>query len=133
MGILDHIGFSVSDFDRSKAFYETALAPLGIKSLFDVTAEMTGGDAYCGFGREHPEFWIGTGEALTGVLHVAFTSSSRSGVDAFYEAALAAGARDNGAPGLRPQYHEHYYGAFVLDPDGHNIEAVCHRPEETDA
>jgi catechol 2,3-dioxygenase-like lactoylglutathione lyase family enzyme len=133
MGILDHIGFAVSDLARSKTFYEEALALLGIKPLFEVTAEMTGGDGHWGFGREHPEFWIGTGKALTGKLHVAFTTSSRLDVDAFYKAALAAGARDNGTPGLRPQYHEHYYGAFVLDPDGHNIEAVCHLPESENA
>lgn len=129
MGILDHVGFAVSDFEKSKAFYAQALAPLGIKVLMEVTPEMTGGEAHCGFGSEHPEFWIGTGKALTGTLHVAFTVFSRDKVDAFYEAAMAAGGRDNGAPGLRPHYHEHYYGAFVLDPDGHNIEAVCHRPE----
>ncbi len=129
MGILDHVGFAVSDFEKSKAFYAQALAPLDIKALMEVTPEMTGCDAHCGFGREHPEFWIGTGEPLTGTLHVAFTVFSRDKVDAFYEAAMAAGGRDNGAPGLRPHYHENYYGAFVLCPDGHNIEAVCHRPE----
>ncbi len=129
MGILDHIGFAVSNFEKSKAFYEKALAPLDIKVLMEVTAEMTGCDAHCGFGTDKPEFWIGTGEPLTGSLHVAFTAPSRAVVDAFYEAAMAAGGRDNGAPGLRPHYHENYYGAFVLDPDGHNIEAVCHRPE----
>jgi catechol 2,3-dioxygenase-like lactoylglutathione lyase family enzyme len=128
MGILDHVGFAVSDLERSKAFYEKALAPLGITPLFEVTAEQTGSGAACGFGRERPQFWIGTGETLKGGLHVAFTTSDRSTVDAFYEAALAAGGRDNGAPGLRPEYHEDYYGAFVLDPDGHNIEAVCHAP-----
>ena len=91
MGILDHIGFAVTDVARSKAFYEKALAPLGIKPLFEVTAEQTGGEAHCGFGREHPEFWIGTGRRLNGVLHVAFTAFDRAVVDAFYEAALAAG------------------------------------------
>lgn len=129
MGILDHVGFAVSDFEKSKAFYGQVLAPLDIKVLMEVTAEMTGSGAHCGFGIDKPEFWIGTGKALTGGLHVAFTAPSRAVVDAFYEAAMAAGARDNGAPGLRPHYHENYYGAFVLDPDGHNIEAVCHRPE----
>ncbi|GAB4392179.1 MAG: VOC family protein [Kiloniellaceae bacterium] len=128
MGILDHVGFAVSDLERSKAFYLKALAPLEIKPLMEVTAEQTGAGAHCGFGREHPEFWIGTGEGLQGVLHVAFTAFDRATVDAFYEAALAAGGRDNGAPGVRPHYHEHYYGAFVLDPDGHNIEVVCHLP-----
>jgi len=129
MGILDHIGFAVTDIARSKAFYEEALMPLGIKPLLEVTAEQTGGEAHCGFGREHPEFWIGTGRRLDGVLHVAFTAFDRKTVDAFYEAALAAGGKDNGAPGVRPHYHPSYYGAFVLDPDGHNIEVVCHLPE----
>lgn len=128
MGILDHVGFAVSDLERSKAFYVKALAPLDIKPLLEVTAEQTGAGAHCGFGREHPEFWVGTGDGLQGVLHVAFTAVERKTVDAFYEAALAAGGRDNGAPGVRPHYHEHYYGAFVLDPDGHNIEVVCHEP-----
>ena len=128
MGILDHVGFAVSDVARSKAFYEKALAPLGIKPLLELTAEQTGDGAHCGFGREHPEFWIGSGAELQGELHVAFTAFDRKIVDAFYEAAIAAGGRDNGAPGLRPHYHPHFYGAFVRDPDGHNIEVVCHLP-----
>jgi catechol 2,3-dioxygenase-like lactoylglutathione lyase family enzyme len=92
----------------------------------EVTAEQTGGDAHCGFGRDCPQFWIGTGRPLQGVLHVAFAAPSRAVVDAFHAAALAAGGRDNGKPGLRPHYHENYYGAFVLDLDGHNVEVVCH-------
>jgi catechol 2,3-dioxygenase-like lactoylglutathione lyase family enzyme len=128
MGILDHIGFAVSDLAASKAFYEKALAPLGIAPLLEVTAEQTGSGAACGFGRERPQFWIGTGAGPKGEVHVAFTAPDRNTVDAFYKAALAAGGRDNGAPGLRPHYHEHYYGAFVLDPDGYNVEAVCHEP-----
>lgn len=128
MSILDHIGLAVSDLQRSKAFYAEALAPLGIALLFEVTAEQTGSGDACGFGRDRPQFWIGTGESLKGGLHVAFTAADRKTVDAFYAAALAAGGRDNGAPGLRPEYHDDYYGAFVLDPDGHNIEAVCHAP-----
>jgi len=128
MGILDHIGFAVSDLAASKAFYAKALAPLGFTPLLEVTAEQTGDGAACGFGRERPQFWIGTGDGAKGQVHVAFTAPDRKTVDAFYEAALAAGGRDNGAPGVRPHYHEHYYGAFVLDPDGHNIEAVCHAP-----
>lgn len=128
--MIDHIGFSVSDFARSKAFYETALAPLGYGLLMEVTPEMTGAHGHAGFGRDgKPDFWIGSAAPLAGCLHVAFTAPSRAVVDAFYAAAIAAGARDNGAPGLRPHYHPNYYGAFVLDPDGHNIEAVCHRPE----
>ncbi|MEQ8354233.1 MAG: VOC family protein [Kiloniellaceae bacterium] len=129
MGILDHVGFAVTDVARSKAFYEKALAPLGIKPLCEVTAEQTGGEAHCGFGHEHPEFWIGTGRRLNGVLHVAFTAFERPVVDAFHKAALGAGGKDNGAPGVRPHCHPNYYGAFVLDPDGHNIEVVCHLPE----
>jgi catechol 2,3-dioxygenase-like lactoylglutathione lyase family enzyme len=129
--MLDHIGFPVSDFARAKAFYEKALAPLGIGVVMEVTKAESGG-AYegAGFGEQRkPYFWIGSGAALTGRLHVAFTAKDRASVDAFYKAAMAAGATDNGPPGLRPHYHPNYYGAFVLDPDGHNIEAVCHKPE----
>lgn len=128
--MLDHIGFAVADLARSTAFYEAALAPLGIAVVMEVTAEETGGGAHVGFGAAgKPFFWIGTGRPLTGRLHVAFAASDRAAVDAFHRAALAAGAADNGGPGLRPEYHPSYYGAFVLDPDGHNVEAVCHRPE----
>lgn len=128
--MLDHIGFPVSDYARSRAFYAEALKPLGIALVMEVTAEQTGGGNHAGFGEPgRPFFWIGDGRAPTGTCHVAFAAASRAGVDAFYEAALAAGARDNGGPGLRPHYHPDYYGAFVLDPDGNNIEAVCHRPE----
>ena len=127
--MLDHIGFSVSDLDRAKAFYTAALKPLGIAPLMEVTAEMTGGaDAFIGFGRERPQFWISTGARHHPGVHVAFTADSRAMVDAFHKATVAAGGTDNGAPGLRPHYHPDYYGAFVRDPDGHNIEAVCHRP-----
>ena len=94
----------------------------------EVTAEQTGGDPACGFGSNgKPYFWIGPGKAAR--AHIAFVAETRRDVDSFYKMALAAGARDNGAPGLRPHYHPDYYGAFVLDPDGHNIEAVCHAPE----
>jgi catechol 2,3-dioxygenase-like lactoylglutathione lyase family enzyme len=127
--MLDHVGFAVSDYARSVAFYKKALAPLGFGLAHEVTPEMTGGDAYAGFGHEgKARFWIGTGKPLLGRLHVAFMASSRAAVDAFYAAAMAAGATDNGKPGLRPIYHANYYGAFVLDPDGHNVEAVCHTP-----
>lgn len=127
-GILDHIGIPVSDFARAKAFYSQALAPLGISVVMEVTAEMTGNGAAAGFGRgRKPDFWIGEDERV-GRTHVAFAAQSRAEVDAFYAAAIAAGGRDNGPPGLRPHYHPDYYGAFVLDPDGHNVEAVCHRP-----
>jgi len=127
--MLDHIGFGVSDFARSKAFYERALAPLGYRMVMEVTPEESGGHAYAGFGdARKPYFWIGSGSVLEGRLHVAFAAKARPAVDAFYRAALAAGGEDNGAPGLRPHYHPNYYGAFVLDPDGHNVEAVCHAP-----
>jgi len=127
--MLDHIGISVAEFGRSKAFYEEALKPLGLSLVMAVTAEETDGDAHAGFGAPgKPFFWIGTGARPRGGTHVAFTADTRADVDAFHRAALAAGGRDNGAPGLRPHYHANYYGAFVLDPDGNNIEAVCHKP-----
>jgi len=125
----DHIGFTVSDIARSKAFYAGALAPLGIGLVMEVTPEMTGGHAHVGYGHDgNPYFWIGNGDgALRGKLHVAFAAANRATVDAFHAAALAAGGRDNGGPGIRAQYHPHYYGAFALDPEGNNIEAVTHR------
>ncbi|HMK69896.1 MAG TPA: VOC family protein [Xanthobacteraceae bacterium] len=127
--MLDHIGIAVADFARSRAFYEKALAPLGYRVMMEVTAEQSGGQAYAGFGDDRkPYFWIGTGALLTGRLHIAFVAKNRAAVDAFYRASLAADGKDNGAPGLRPHYHPNYYGAFVLDPDGHNVEAVCHSP-----
>ena len=127
--MFDHIGFSVADLARSRAFYAAALAPLGYAPVMDVTREQTGGYEGTGFGPPgRPQFWIGTGEQRGGPVHVAFAASDRAAVDAFHRAALAAGGIDNGAPGLRPHYHPHYYGAFVLDADGHNIEAVCHSP-----
>lgn len=131
--MFDHIGFDVSDYRRSKAFYERALAPLGVTVIMELTKEQTGGGYEgCGFGKDgKPSFWIGAADctpALKGELHVAFAAPDRATVDAFHEAALAAGGTDNGAPGVRPEYHPSYYGAFVLDPDGHNVEAVCHRP-----
>ncbi len=128
MPILDHVTLTVGDYARSKAFYEKALAPLGIKLLMDF------GQA-CGFGRDKPELWFGTGptsfqkaEQLRVItpMHLAFSATSRAEVDAFYRAALEAGGKDYGAPGVRAHYHPNYYGAFVLDPDGHDIEAVFH-------
>ena len=128
--MVDHVGFAVADLARSRAFYDKALAPLGISVLIEVTAEQSGGNAHLGYGPPgKPYFWIGTGKPLQGALHVAFTAADRKTVDAFYRAALAAGGTDNGAPGLRPHYHPNYYGAFVLSPDGHNVEAVCHWAE----
>lgn len=127
--MIDHVGFAVSDFARSRTFYVQALAPLGFAPVMDVTREQSGHYEGTGFGPPgRPQFWIGNGERV-GATHVAFTAASRAAVDAFHAAALAAGGRDNGAPGLRPHYHPDYYGAFVLDPDGYNVEAVCHAPE----
>ena len=129
MPSLDHVTLVVSDYARSKTFYEKALAPLGIKPIMDF------GQA-CGFGRDgKPDFWIGSGPAsfhrpehleIITPTHVAFAAQSRAEVEAFHKAALAAGAKDFGAPGVRAHYHPNYYAAFVLDPDGHDIEAVYH-------
>ena len=128
--MLDHIGFAVADFRRSRAFYEAALKPIGLGVIMAVSAEESGGYEGAGFGAEgKPFFWIGIGDKPKGGLHVAFSATSRAEVDAFYLAAMGAGGRDNGGPGLRPQYHPNYYGAVVFDPDGNNIEAVCHKPE----
>ena len=128
--MIDHVGFAVSDLAAAREFYRQALAPLGITILMEVTAEETGTDAATGFGKGgKPFFWISTGMPLRqGQLHVAFASPDRKTVDAFYKAAIAAGGTDNGPPGPRPQYHPGYYGAFVRDRDGNNIEAVCHAP-----
>ncbi|MEW6056596.1 MAG: VOC family protein [Bdellovibrionota bacterium] len=124
--MFDHVGFEVRDIENSKEFYAIALAPLGIKML----AEMKEWGV-AGFGSDRPRFWIAGGKPSNGEdeLHVCFSAKNRTEVRAFYEAALKAGGKDNGKPGLRPEYHENYYGAFVLDPDGHNIEACCHQPE----
>lgn len=129
--MLDHIGFAVSDLEKSKAFYAKALAPLGIGLIMEVTPAMTGtAHGAVGFGEDQkPYFWFGTDDRPMGPVHIALAAANRKLVDQFYQAAIAAGGRDNGPPGLRPQYHPDYYGAFVFDPDGHNVEAVCHAPE----
>ncbi|MFO0750950.1 MAG: VOC family protein [Myxococcota bacterium] len=129
--MIDHISVFVTDMERSKAFYTQALAPLGITAIMDF-------GVVCGFGRgQKPELWIGRGPtsfqtaeqvAAPTPIHVALAARSRAEVDAFHAAALAAGGKDFGAPGVRAEYHPNYYGAFVLDPDGHNIEAVIHVP-----
>jgi len=128
--MIDHIGFAVSDYERAKAFYTKALAPLNYVLIMEVPAEGNpSGAPAAGFGEGgKPDFWIGGEGGIEKPLHVAFQTRDRASVDAFHKAALAAGGRDNGAPGLRPHYHPNYYGAFVFDPDGHNIEAVCHAP-----
>ena len=120
---IDHLGLDVTDYATSKAFYERALAPLGIKLMMEPVDEVGG------FGGDFPFFWIGRRDRgpQTGV-HVAFTAKDRAMVDAFHAAALEAGGTDNGGPGVREIYHPSYYGAFVLDPDGNNVEAVCHAP-----
>jgi catechol 2,3-dioxygenase-like lactoylglutathione lyase family enzyme len=121
--MLDHVIITVENYAKSREFYEKALEPLGYR----VSMEFGEG---CGFSvLEKPDFWIHQGDKVTPRIHIAFTSRDRETVDAFYAAALAAGGTDNGAPGLREDYHPNYYGAFVFDPDGHNIEAVCHRPQ----
>ena len=128
--MLDHTGIAVSDLNKSKAFYVKALGPLSISLVMEVTAEQTGDGAHAGFGKDgKPFFWIGSGGRPSGPAHFAFTAKSRDEVAAFHRAALAAGGKDNGPPGLRPHYHANYYGAFVVDPDGNNIEAVCHNAE----
>lgn len=120
--MVDHVGFAVRDYDRSKAFYEKALAPLGLTLITEPAG------AAAGFGKGgKPYFWIeARGEPVRGRLHLALAADNRAQVDAFHSAAMEAGGRDNGAPGVRELYHPNYYGAYVLDPDGNNIEAVCH-------
>jgi catechol 2,3-dioxygenase-like lactoylglutathione lyase family enzyme len=125
--MIDHTGINVSNFDKSKEFYTAALSPLGYQLLKEFDTSMTGIRTLAGFGvNGEPDFWISQGDVNTPRIHVAFRAQTREIVDTFYQAALKAGGQDNGAPGLRPHYHRDYYGAFVLDPDGHNIEAVCH-------
>lgn len=128
--MIDHTGIIASDFKQSKDFYFKALSAIGYSLLMEFPASVTGHTDVAGFGEPpKPDFWVSRGIPNNPPVHVAFRVGSRSLVDAFYKAALEAGGRDNGPPGLRPHYHPDYYGAFVLDPDGHNIEAVCHVPE----
>ena len=121
--MIDHIKLHVGDAPRSKAFYEAALAPLGYRVVMEPVP-----DVVIGMGTRFPDFWLAQSDAPT-VAHVALRAEDRAAVDAFWAAAIAAGGTDNGAPGLRPQYHPNYYGAFVFDLDGHNVEAVCHAAE----
>ena len=126
--MLDHVGIPVADYGRSKAFYEKALAPLGYVLVMEV-AQTENDSPAGGFGADgKPDFWIGGEGGLDKPIHIAIAAKDRVTVDAFYRAAIVAGGKDNGPPGLRPHYHPDYYGAFVLDPDGHNVEAVCHTP-----
>jgi len=127
--MIDHTGFNMSDPRKSRAFYEKALAPLGYAVIMEVPTEHTGGKVVLGMGvGAKPDFWLAEGAANEPRIHLAFRAANRKEVDDFHAAAIAAGGTDNGAPGPRPQYHANYYGAFVKDPDGHNIEAVCHDP-----
>jgi len=127
--MIDHATLSVRDFARSKAFYSRTLAPIGYELIMDLSAATAQPEDVAGFGiPPRPDFWVAGGAQSVQPTHVAFRVATRALVDSFYRAAIAAGGRDNGAPGLRPHYHPNYYGAFVLDPDGHNIEAVCHDP-----
>ncbi len=121
--ILDHIGFNVSDFEASKQFFVQALKPLGIGIVSE-------GKGWAMIGKNgKPQLWFGSFGASPGPIHIAFAAGNRSQVQQFHAAALAAGGKDNGAPGIRTQYHPNYYGAFIIGPDGHNVEAVCHQPE----
>ncbi len=128
--MLDHIGINVSDPEKSRIFYDQALAPLGYKMLMEVPKEYVEGTVVLGYGiPPKPDFWISNESGPNRPpLHICFRAENRKQVDDFYKAAIKAGGKDNGKAGLRPEYHANYYGAFVLDPDGHNIEAVYHGP-----
>ncbi len=124
--MFDHVGLNVADYETSRRFFERALAPLGYRVVMDFPEH-----GAVGFGPDEsmPEFWIGARDPRGTGTHVAFTAADHATVHAFHEAALAAGGTENGPPGTREQYHPSYYAAFVLDPDGNNIEAVCHAPQ----
>jgi catechol 2,3-dioxygenase-like lactoylglutathione lyase family enzyme len=125
--MIDHTGVAVSNYQQSKKFYSATLAAIGYELILEFPASVTGSEDVAGFGEGgKPDFWVVSGTPNKPPVHVAFRVNSRALVDAFYKAALAAGGSDNGQPGLRPHYHANYYGAFVRDPDGHNVEAVCH-------
>ena len=126
--MIDHTGLSVSDYVRSKDFYVKALGAIGYRLIAEFPASVTGSTDVAGFGEPpKPDFWISAATPNKPPVHVAFRVGTHALVDEFHAAAIAAGGKDNGAPGPRPHYHPGYYGAFVLDPDGHNIEAVCHQ------
>ena len=130
MSGVDHTSLSVSDFAKAKAFYVAALKPLGVTVLMEFPKAVTGNFDIAGLGSNgKPFFWLADAGKTTPRVHLAFVADSRAEVDAFYKAAIAAGGRDNGPPGVRTMYHPTYYGAFVIDADGHNVEAVCHKPE----
>jgi len=134
--VIDHTGVVVSNIKKSSKWYEDALRSIGYVKLMEFGKAITQTTEVAGFGEEStgkPDFWISGKTASKPVnkpaIHIAFRAQNRLQVDEFYKAAINAGGKDNGKPGLRPHYHEHYYGAFVFDPDGHNIEVVCHNPE----
>ena len=130
MSGIDHISLSVSDFAAAKAFYTAALKPRGITVLMELPKAVTGNVDVAGLGANgKPFFWLAAAGKTSPRIHIAFSASNRAEVDAFYKAAIAAGGKDNGPPGIRAMYHPTYYGAFVIDADGHNVEAVCHKPE----
>jgi len=122
--VLDHVGFQCTDLEASAVFYDAVLAPLGARRLMDFKVAL-------GYGTDHADFWIGELNEGDGFResHIAFAAADRAAVDAFFQAAVRGGAEVLHAPAVHTEYHEHYYGAFVRDPDGNNVEAVCHRPE----
>ncbi len=126
--MIDHCGVFATDWKKSKTFYDAAMAAIGASVLMEVPAEYTGGKGYAGYGREKPDFWVVEAAEAGPGRHYAFTARNHAEVDAFYAAAMGAGGRDNGKPGVRKDYHPNYYAAFVYDPDGNNVEAVCHAP-----
>jgi catechol 2,3-dioxygenase-like lactoylglutathione lyase family enzyme len=130
--MIDHLSVVVTSYERSRDFYLAALAPLGYEMVMELKREeipQLPAPRICGLGAGgKPDLWLHPREGAISTMHLAFTAADRKQVDAFYAAALAAGGVPNGEPGPRPHYHPGYYGAFVLDPDGHNIEAVCHKP-----
>ena len=127
--MIDHMGINVTNLEKAKLFYQKTLAPLGYEVLAEYPASVTGNVAVVGLGvKPKPDFWITQGSTGKPPLHVAFRAKTKIEVDEFYKEAISAGGKDNGRPGLRPHYHANYYGAFILDPDGNNIEAVCHTP-----
>lgn len=127
--MIDHTGILVADWTKARTFYDAAFAALGGSMLMEVPTEYTGGAHVGGYGRDKPDFWLTEAPAAGPGRHTAFAARSRAEVDAFYAAAMAAGGTDNGGPGIRADYHPNYYAAFVIDPDGNNIEAVCHAPQ----
>ena len=127
--MIDHTGIHVTDYPKAKVFYDAIFAAMGGGLMVEVPEQYTGGMKVVGYGREQPVFWLNEAKDAGPGRHTAFAARNRAEVDAFYMAAMAAGGKDNGGPGIRADYHPNYYAAFVIDPDGNNIEAVCHAPE----